>query len=129
MKRLADVCVYTILHPDRLAEAASLRGPSTFVVGQRMVAARDLLQSAQAAGEDVAVLFGDATDCSKLVYWGRLTAIDVGDDDTHYTVFPILPLTRCHRPQQLILLSTGEPIAVRYIRPYAVCRTPKFVRQ
>lgn len=33
----ATTCVYTILHPDRLSEAAKLRGPSTFVVRQRMV--------------------------------------------------------------------------------------------
>lgn len=86
---LAGTCVYTILHLDKLAQAAGLRGPSTFIVGQRMVTAETLFQEARAAGEDVAVLFGDASDCSKLVYWGRLRAIDVGDLDTHYTVFPV----------------------------------------
>jgi hypothetical protein len=125
--RLAANCVYTILHPDRLAEASSLRGPSTFAVGQRMTTAADLFRSAQKDGEDVLVLFGDATHCSKLVYWGHLVGIDVGDEDTHLTVFPIRPLEPGHRPQELVLQSTGKRIAKGFIRPYAVCRRPKFL--
>ena len=58
---LAPTCVYTILHPDRLSEAARLRGPSTFAVGQRMVTALAIFQSARAADEDVAVLFQECT--------------------------------------------------------------------
>ncbi len=125
---LAATCVYTILHPDRLSEAARLRGPSTFVIGQRMVTALDIFQSARAADEDVPILFGDATNTRRLVYWGRLTSIDVGDEDTHYSVFPIRPLAPGHSPQELVLLSTGKRIAKGFIRPYAICRTPDFLR-
>ena len=124
---LADTCLYTILHHDRLAEAATLRGPSTFVVKQRMVTAGNLLRKAHVAGQDVAVLFGDASDCSKLLYWGRVSAIDVGEFDTHYTVFPVRPLAPGHSPQELVLASTGERIADGFIRPYAICRTPSFL--
>ncbi len=124
---LAETCVYTILHPDKLAEAARLRGPSTFVVGQRMVAAATMFEEARAANRDVAVLFGDATQCSRLVYWGRLTAIDVGESDTHYTVFPVCSVGRTHSTQELVLASTGERIAERFIRPYAIVRTPDFL--
>jgi hypothetical protein len=125
---LAATCVYTILHPDRLSEAAKLRGPSTFVVRQRMVTALDMFQSAKAVGEDVPVLFGDATNTRRLVYWARLTGINVGDEDTHYSVFPVRPLPPGHRPQELVLLSTGQRIAMGFIRPYAICRTPGFLQ-
>jgi hypothetical protein len=114
---LAETCVYTILHPDKLAEAAALRGPSTFVVGQRMVTAATLFAEARAADRDVAVLFGDATQCSRLVFWGRLTGIDVGESDTHYTVFPVRSLGRVRSTQDLMLESTGKRIAERFIRP------------
>ena len=120
-------CVYTILHPDRLAEAAALRGPSTFVVRQRMVAAETILQGARATKERVAVLFGDATDCSRLVYWGTLVSISVGTNDTHYSVCPLLPLEPGYRPQDLTLDSSGERIAEGFIRPYAICRRPTFL--
>ena len=126
-KPLAKSCVYTILQPDKLAEAASLRGPSTFVVGQRMVAAATLHHNARQSGQDVAIVFGDATDCSRLVYWGLLTAIDVGEADTHYTVFPVHPLNSDRSPQELILRVTGEPIAPGFIRAYAICGTPEFL--
>ena len=73
------------------------------------------------------MLFGDSTKCSRLVYWGVVTAIDVGDSDTHYTVFPVRPLAPVRRTQDLVLVSSGEPIAEGYIRPYAICRTPNFL--
>lgn len=122
-----DTCVYTLLHPDTLATAASLRGPSTFVVGQRMVTAAELFEETRATGQSVAVLFGDATDCRRLIYWARLMAISLGDADTHYSVFPARPLAAIHSPQELLLASSGEPIAEGYIRPYAICQTPAFL--
>lgn len=126
-KPLAESCVYTILHPDKLAKAAALRGPSTFVVGQRMVTAATLHRTAHQLGKVVAVLFGDATDCNRLVYWGLLTAIDVGEADTHYTVFPVHPLNSDRSPQELILRVTGELIAPGFIHTYAICGTPEFL--
>jgi hypothetical protein len=129
VNELASTCIYTILHPDRLAEAAALRGPTTFVVGQRMVTAEALFNEATTAGQAVAVLFGDATECSRLVYWARLTAISLGDSDTHYTVFPVCPLPTTRSTQELVLASTGEQIAEGFIRPYAICRAPAFLRR
>jgi hypothetical protein len=127
MNELAESCVYTILHPDKLATASALRGPSTFVVGQRMVRAGTMLDEARSAGRDVAVLFGDARHCTRLVYWACLTAIDVGEADTHYTVFPVCPLVSRRTTQHLVLESTGLQIAKGFIRPYAICRTPRFL--
>jgi 5-methylcytosine-specific restriction endonuclease McrA len=73
------------------------------------------------------VLFADATDCSRLAYWGLITAIDLDGDTTRYTVDRARPLSGTHTPQELVKRSTGEHIAANYIRPYAVCRTPAFV--
>ena len=126
-KPIAIRCVYTILHGDRLAEAARLRGPSTFAIGQRWVTGHELFQAALADGQEMPILFGDATDCSRLVYWGLLQRIDVGDEDTHYTVFPIHEFRTLHRPQDLVLDTTGQAIAEGFIRAYAVCRTPDFL--
>ncbi len=129
MKKLtAAKCVYTILHPDRLAEAATLRGPSTFAIKQRWVTGCALFQAAEAAGEALAILFGDATDCSRLIYWGLLQGVNVSDEDTHYTAFPIRAFRAQHRPQELVLGNSGENIADGFIRAYALCRTPDFLR-
>jgi hypothetical protein len=35
---------------------------------------------------DMVVVFGDATDCSRLIYWGILTNVVAGDGETRYWV-------------------------------------------
>jgi hypothetical protein len=66
-----------------------------------MITAEGLFNEATEAGIDVAVLFGDATNCRRLVYWARLTGISVGDEDTHYTVFPVYKLPAVRSTQDL----------------------------
>ena len=128
-KPLAETCLYTILRRDRLANAAKSGEPFPFDVGQRMVTARDLFNAAKNAEEaaDFAVLFGDATHCRKLIYWARLKAIKVRGSKTRITVVAVHRLARARKTQELVLRSTGERIADGYIRPYAICRTPKFL--
>jgi hypothetical protein len=123
----SDHCVYTILHPDLLADAARQGGPTTFQESKPWVTGRRLWQQAQAAGLGFPVLLGDATDCSQLEYWGLLTGVEVGDAGTRFTVDRVRPLAESHTPQELVLRSTGEHIAPHFLRPYAICRTPDFI--
>jgi hypothetical protein len=88
---------------------------------------RDLFQQATAQGADMPVLFGDATDCSQLIYWGILQGVELVERETHYTVAQLRRFTSPHSPQDLVLQSNGERIAPGFIRPYAVCVTPQFL--
>lgn len=123
----SEHCVYTIVHPDLLAEAAVHRGPVTFAEAKPWVTGRQLWQQAQASGVGFPVLLGDATDCSRLGHWGLLTAVEFEGEGTQFTVDLVRSLTGTHSPQELVLRSSGERIAPNFIRPYAICRTPSFL--
>ena len=77
-KALSEHCVYTIVHTATLAEAARNGGPTTLSESRAWVTGRQLWQQAQAAGVGFPVLLGDATDCSRLEYWGLLTLVRSG---------------------------------------------------
>ena len=73
------------------------------------------------------VLLGDATDCSRLLYWGILTEIVISEEGTQFTVDRVRRLKARRSPQNLTLRKTGQRIAPGFIKPYAICRTPAFV--
>jgi hypothetical protein len=125
---LAEHCVYTIVQGGQLATAARTGGSVTFPEGRTWKTGLRLWRHAQAEGEAFAVLFGDATDCSRLEYWGLITEIELVDEGTSYTVECIRKLTADdHKPQELVLQSSGKRIAPGFIKPYAICRTPDFL--
>ncbi|HET9960685.1 MAG TPA: hypothetical protein VFQ61_39710, partial [Polyangiaceae bacterium] len=125
----AEQAVYTILNPKLLAEWASSTDDAQLRETKRWVTAKRYFDDAQRRGLEMAVIYADAAqDCSKLIYWGRLTSVEVDADGTSYTVAGLTPLTG-HRTQELVLLSTSEQIAPGYIRPYAVVRRPPFLVQ
>jgi hypothetical protein len=128
-KAFSEHCVYTIVHSDRLAEAAQQGGPTTFRESRAWVTGRQLWQKAQAAGVGFPVLLGDATDCSRIDYWGLLIGVEIEGKATRFTVDRVRPLPVSHTPQELVLRSTGAHIAPNFIRPYAICRTPAFLSE
>lgn len=123
----SEHCVYTIVHPDLLADAARHGGPATFRESKAWVTGRQLWQQAREAGVGFPVLLGDATDCSRLEYWGLLTGVEFEGEGTRFTLDQVRPLAGAHTPQELVLRSTGERIAPNFIRPYAICRTPGYL--
>jgi hypothetical protein len=88
-----------------------------------------LWREAQEDGTGVPVVFADSTDCSRLLYWGVLTKVTLAGDTTRYAVDKLRRIPGRRRTQELTLRSTGEKIAPHFIRPYAICRTPEFVRR
>jgi hypothetical protein len=124
----SEYCIYTIVHVDILDAAAQQGGPTTFRESRAWVTGRQLWRQAQAAGFGFPVLLGDATDCSRLGFWGLLTAVEIEGEATLYTVDQVRHFPQEHTPQELVLRSTGEHIAPNFIRPYAICRTPDFLR-
>ena len=126
-KDLAKTCLYTTIHPDKVDYAASLRGPTTFVVGQLMKKAKEHFLKAKADGLDYPVLFSDAACCKRLIYSARLIKISVGKEDTHFTVFDFVELDKGRVTQKLVKDSNGKRIAPDFIRPYAIVKTPKFL--
>lgn len=122
-----DHCVYTIVSGDRLRPAALEQ--SVFVSREASTwrKARALLEEGRKAGRSMPLLLADAKDCSRLLYWGVLKSVDIRGAKTEYSVDRLRATPGRHAPQELILLSTGKPIAPGFIRPYAICYTPDFL--
>jgi hypothetical protein len=124
--RFAPFAVYTILHHDTLKKMAEGRKAEKLNEKKRWVTGSELFVAARSKGQEMAILYADAVHCSRLLYWGRLVALDVHDDGTRYTVADLAPLYS-KRTQGLVLRSTNEHIAQGFIRPYAIVETPSFI--
>lgn len=124
---LTEFCVYTIASKDRLDPAALEHTPFVNQESRTWKAAAELLAEAANSGRKLPVLFADAKDCSRLLYWGFVESISLLDRKTEYRVDQLRALHGRHSPQELVLRSTGKLIAPGFIRPYAICATPRFL--
>jgi hypothetical protein len=125
---LSDRCVYTIAHRDKLEAALGRAEPVTLRESRRWKAAADIVRSEEEVGRDVPILFADAADCSVILYAALLREVSIDALGTEYTFERLTRLRGRHRPQDLRLLKNGRNIAPGFIRPYALCRTPTFLR-
>jgi len=98
---------------------------------RKWITANHLWHEGKKNREPMAVLLGDASDCSRLRYWGLLTnlSIDEHKGTTTYTLDRIRKLKQTHSPQELVLRSSGKTIARNFIRPYAICLSPEFISE
>jgi hypothetical protein len=124
---LSEFCVYTIVDGKRLRLLAKQPTAHTFPERKRWVTAERLWQRATSIAEVMPVLFADATQCDRLLFWGILTDVQVSDAGTQYTVDRLRKIVGNHSPQELVLRESGKQIAAHFIKPYALCRTPSFV--
>ena len=129
MTAFSDYCIYTIRDGEDLACAARKGGQAKFTQRRAWVTGLRLWLEAQQVRKAMPVVLGDATDCSRLLYWGVLSAVELGDRKTTFTVKCLRRFPESHKPQELVLRSTGRPIGAKFIRPYAICRTPSFLQE
>ena len=129
MSELHTITVYTIIDPQRLREAD--RGPlpsRPLSEKRRWTAGLRELEKARAAGRNLAVVFADARDTSKLVFTALLHDIEIHGSSTSFTFTQLQPLhgrtkTRLRLDSKDAFLSAG------FIRPYALVRTPRFLHR
>ncbi|HYL13882.1 MAG TPA: hypothetical protein VEV41_12650 [Terriglobales bacterium] len=124
---VTEFCVYTIRDGKELARLAKEGNPCSFEERKSWVTAGTLFQKAQLAKKAMPELFGDASDCRRLLFWGLLTDVTLRDGLTSFAVDRLRRFNGKHAPQELVLRSSGKQIAPNFIRPYAICRTPQFL--
>jgi len=122
----APYSIYTILHPDIMKTMASQSKPVSLKENKRWVTGANLFHDAGRAGQAMAIIFADATNCSRVLYWGKLDRLKVTTKGTQYSVTNLTPLVR-KTTQDLVLRSTNTPIAEGFIRPYAIVHTPVYI--
>jgi hypothetical protein len=121
---LADVCVYTTISPDKLAEA--VRNKKPLLETKRWVSALRYIKQARTEGRRLPVVFADSRNCTRLIAWGTLKQIVVRADSTKFTLAGLYDLGSAKR-RNLVVLTTRAPIPVGHVRPYVLCKTPPFL--
>ena len=130
-KPVSPVCIYTIVHSDRLDDLYRKGGKGTITENRNWATANRLLQEAQRNNIRMLVLFAAAEYTRDLIYYANLEAIriDKKDSSSAVTAFRVSELTPFKGPKlkktSLIVKSTGRGIPDGHIRPYVICKTPK----
>ena len=86
--------------------------------------AQNWLEEAACLGEKIPILFGDATDCSRLTHWALLDDVHIDDGETRFSFSRLKRFRPVRATHDLRLVSTNEKLSRDYIRPYALVRTP-----
>ena len=120
-------CVYTIVDPKKLVGLTAK--PFEDTQQKLWVTAEILWQEGKDEKARMPILIGDATDVSRLLYWGFLDDVNADKNvgKTTFVVDQLRVVKGKHSPQELRLRSSGEKIAPNFIRPYAICFTPPFI--
>jgi hypothetical protein len=126
---ITDSCVYTIIDGKELNRLFKTRGTCSFKEKKRWVTAESKWQKGRSENLNMPILFGDAAHCSHLLYWGLLTELEVRDGGTSFAVDHLRKISGRRETQDLALLSTGKNIAPGFIKPYAICYTPRFLKE
>lgn len=119
-------CIYTMRHSAELGYIHATGGYGTFVERKSWRTGLDLFRQAQAAGLFVPVIFSAAEEDSGLIYFGRLTAVEIDEERgaTSYSFADLRGIEPARPKSAMRLVSTGNNLSDDYIRPYAVCETP-----
>jgi hypothetical protein len=127
-KDLFNFCISTILDQRKLEQFA-LKGRGQATEGLPWKTGRELFTQAQDAGADMPVIFSDAAhNTETLLLWAILREISIDGDQTTFRFTDAKRIPGNHHRTELVLRSSGREIAPNYIRPYAICRTPPFIK-
>lgn len=126
--RISEYSVYAIVHMDELKRVHKEGGTGSFMEGKSWAGAAKLLQDAKVAGRHMAVIFADAANIDKLLYYAFLTEIDVMDArQTRYVFENLTPIGQIIPKTALLKKSDRKPLSVDFIRSYCIVVTPDFV--
>ena len=89
-----------------------------------------LFLEAKKHGQRMPVIFASADVTDKLLYYAVLSnlVIDEASSTTSYQFNHLQPVKGDFPLSSLRLRSTNRPLSDNYIRPYAICHTPSFIR-
>jgi hypothetical protein len=124
---LSDQCIYTIRHSDELLAAYSQGGSSTWTENKRWTQAQRLLEEGQG---DVPIVFAPAEGTRRLFAWALLDRVKARSS-TEYSFSAMRFFPEGRRPLKTSLHKAhgGQPLSADFIRPYAICITPDYLRK
>ena len=129
-RKISKYCVYTILHKEKLEDIFRADGASEAKERKAWKEGYRLFREARKDGEQMPVLFGAADTGAGLIYYAFLKDVELDEEEpaTKYKFTQLTKLETNPPLSSLTLKSTNRPLSNDYIRPYALCYTPSFVR-
>jgi hypothetical protein len=125
---LFKFCISTIVERRRLEEFA-LKGRAKFTERRAWKTATLLFEQSRKAGACLPVILSDAAyNSERLLLWGVLQKLRVDGDHTTVHLTDVQRVRGSHGREELTLRSSGKAIKPNFIRPYAICETPEFLK-
>jgi hypothetical protein len=128
---VSQYCIYTMLHKQKLAEIFRSGGVGEAKEKKVWKEGQRLFLEAQKNEERMPVVFNAADTGGGLIYYAFLAAVEIDKDDSS-TTYKFTQLTKLEDKlplSSLKLKSTNQPLSNDYIRPYAICYTPSFIKE
>jgi hypothetical protein len=127
---ISPYCIYTIRHTEILNDCFKSGGTGEFTEGTKWVTGRRLFLDAQRDETRMPVIFAAADVGGGLLYYAWLKDVKVSDEDstTTYKFTGLKRITNKPPKNSLKLMNTNRPLSNDFIRPYALCHTPPFIK-
>ncbi|BFU90670.1 MAG: hypothetical protein NTAFB01_18570 [Nitrospira sp.] len=122
-------CIYTIVQSGKLDEIHKNGGTAKLTEGKPWTNAKQLLAKAHRDKLWMPIIFAAAEDTKDLIYYAEITKIALRHDATTYFFTNLTPIDGCFPKTRLTLKSKGKRIRSNFIKPYAICRTPAFLKK
>jgi len=125
----SDFCIFTIRHRDYSEAAVKRGGSDEFTENKRWVTGKRLLEEATEDGMRLPIVFGAADTGGPLVGWAVVDEITHYDRETKCSFSGFRKFKKGdYRKPSLKKKSNGEPLDEWFIKPYAICHTPDYIR-
>lgn len=126
---LSRFCIYTIVESRKLDEIHKNGGTAKLPEGKPWTNAKQLLAQARRDGLWMPVIFAAAENTENLIYYAEITKIALRHSATTYFFTNLTPIDGSFPKTLLTLKSTGKRIHQNFIKPYAICHTPTFLKK
>lgn len=126
---LSPFCVYTIVQSRKLDEIREKGGTAKLTEGKRWTSAKQLLAQAQQHELLMPIIFAAAENTEKLIYYAELTNITPRRNGTTYSFTRLTRINGRFPKTRLTIKLSGKRIPKNFIKPYAICRTPAFLKK
>lgn len=126
---LSRFCIYTIVDSKTLDDIAARDGAARLNEKKPWTTGKTLLEKARKTGHWMPIIFAAAERIDDLLYYAELQTIDPGHNFTTYSFTGLTRIDGSFAISSLTLKSSGKHIHRDFIRPYAICRTPAFLKK
>lgn len=123
-------CIYTIRHKQQLRDAYENDRSGEFTENTKWQTGKELYKEAMNKGMPMPILFAASDVDGGLLYSATVRSIEI-DETKSTTTFSFTELTPISQNIPLSILrlrSNNETLSDNYIRPYALCHTPAFLK-